>query len=374
VRIAFHTPLNASDDGRISGDRRMARQIATALERLGHVVEPIADARAYMTTPSPDLLQRVRAAAAGRFEALQEHWRRAGAAPELWFTYHSYYKAPDLLGPAITARLGIPYIVAEASDSPRRAAGEWASHVALARASFTAADLHLCFTARDRLGLENLCGDSVRFLDFPPFIATGGAAARDCGHGLPPRLVCVAMMRDGVKHDSYLALARALARLEDRPWALSVVGDGPRRDDVARAFAGFAPGRITWHGALSHGEVAAELACHDIFVWPGIGEAYGLVYLEAQAAGLPVVAFASGGVPATVKAGETALLAREGDEDALAAALARLIGDPALRRSMGEAARRFVASERTIDQACVTLAAGLEQAIAASRQRQSHGP
>lgn len=366
VRIALHTPLNAFEDGRISGDRRMARQIATALERLGHVVEPVRDARSYMKTPDPGLLERHRTEAAAKIETLAAGWRAGAAPPDLWFTYHSYYKAPDLLGPAISEHLSIPYVVAEASGSERRAKGEWARHVALARASFGAADLHLCFTERDRMGVEFWCGARTQFLAFPPFIALDASAPRPRPQPGPPRLVTVAMMRDGVKHESYLALARTLLQLVDKPWTLTVIGDGPLRGEVEQAFAALPPGRITWLGALAHDQVAAELASHDVFIWPGLGEAYGLVYLEAQAAGLPVIAFASGGVPDTVKPDETAFLAPENDEAALAMALSRLLTDPALRARMGRAAAAFVRSERTLETASAILAQGFAR-IASAR-------
>ncbi len=359
MRIAFHTPLNAYDDGRISGDRRMAGQIAACLSDLGHLVEPIGDARSYMATPEPALLDRLQAQAQARIERLLASWRETGTAPDLWFTYHSYYKAPDLLGPAIKARLGIPYVVAEASGSERRAKGPWSRHVALARASFGAADLHLCFTDRDRSGVEFWCGPATHFLAFPPFIALDDVRPVRRESGRPVRLATVAMMRPGVKHDSYLALARTLTRLADRDWTLSVVGGGPLRPDVEAAFAALPAGRVSWRGALPHDAVMAALAESDVFVWPGLGEAYGLVYLEAQAMGLPVVAYASGGVPATVKDGETALLTPEGDEAALAAGLARLLDDAGLRRRMGRAAAAFVRTERTAANAARLLADGL---------------
>lgn len=369
LRIAFHTPLNAFDDGRISGDRRMARQIAACLADLGHIVEPVRDARSYMATPEPALLDRVQREAQAKIERMIATWSEAGATPELWFTYHSYYKAPDLLGPAVAARLNIPYVVAEASGSERRADGPWSRHVALARASFGAADLHLCFTERDRGGVEFWCGPQTHFLAFPPFIALGDALPARRETTGPVRLVTVAMMRPGVKHDSYLALAATLGRLAEHDWTLTIIGHGPLRPDVEAAFAALPPERIDWRGALPHDEVLAALAGHDILVWPGLGEAYGLVYLEAQAMGLPVVAYASGGVPATVKDGETALLVREGDEAALAGALARLVDNSDLRRRMAHAAADFIMRERTQRAACRLLERGVALACAARATR-----
>lgn len=368
VQIAFHTPLNALDDGGISGDRRMARQLADGLRQLGHQVEPVREARAYMKTPA--VLETLQAQAQARIASLLDGWQAGGAAPDLWFTYHSYYKAPDLLGPAIAARLRIPYIVAEASDSRRRAEGEWAAAVALARSSFQAADLHLCFTRQDQRSIAPWLGPEAVRLALPPFIDAETLPVRQARPSGPARLITVAMMRDGVKHDSYLALARTLERLGDRPWTLTVIGDGPMRGSVEQAFAGLPAGRIDWRGALAHDDVMAAFSTHDIFIWPGLGEAYGLVYLEAQASGLPVLAFDSGGVPDTVKPGETALLVPAHDDAALADAARGWLDDPAQRAQMGAKAARFIARERSLGAASAILATGIALARKARLARQ----
>jgi len=362
VRIAFHTPLNAFEDARISGDRRMAQQLVEAMTSLGHELEPIPNARSYMRTPDAETLTFHLCEARTRRDALLDDWRRNGGAPDLWFTYHSYYKAPDLLGPEISQQLGIPYVVAEGSDSERRVEGEWAEHVAIARRSFGTVDLHFCFTGRDRQGLQPWGHEHTAFLALPPFIRS----ASDAGLPKPvlagpPRLLTIAMMRPG-KFPSYRALAALLA-LVPEPWSLTIIGDGPMRGEIEAAFAGILPGRLRWLGAIAHDRVKAELAAHDIFVWPGVREAYGLVYLEAQAAGLPVIAFDSGGVSATVRPGETALLVPDGDITALKQALARLLTDTALRTRMSAAARRFATTERTPERAREIIREGLALAI-----------
>lgn len=345
----------------------MARQIATALEALGHQVRPVEQGRAYLAEPAPDLLDRRLAEARDRIAQMEAQWRGGAPRPDLWFTYHSYYKAPDLLGPAVSRLLHIPYVVAEASDSQRRAEGAWARHVALARAGFAAADLHLSFTERDRQGVEPHVGPRTRFLALPPFVLAAGPLRAVERAAAPPRLICVAMMRPGAKLESYEALGRVLAGSLQRNWTLTVIGDGPEQEAVHRALSPIPPSRITWRGALPREAVAQELASHDIFIWPGLGEAYGLVYLEAQAAGLPVLAFASGGVPATLRPGETGLLAPERDERALSAALGQLLADSGLRHQMGQAAAAFVRSERMLDSACQILAEGFAM-IAADRE------
>ncbi len=364
MRIAFHTPLNAYDDGRISGDRRMARQLVSVLEGLGHSVTPVNAARDFMATSDAARLSRHRDEAATRAQAMLAGWRDGAPAPEVWFTYHNYYKAPDLLGPAIVAQLGIPYVVAEASDAQRRATGEWAVHTGIVREGLAAADLHLYFTDRDRQGLEPWRCAHTALLELPPFIAFAGDPPRQAAAAGMPRIVTVAMMREGTKHNSYMALARVLERVADRPWTLTIIGDGARRAEIEQAFAGLPRDRIHWRGALAHDRVVAELAAHDVFIWPGVREAYGLVYLEAQAVGLPIVAFDSGGVSATVLRGETALLAPEGDEAALAAALQQLLDDGGQRATMGRAARRFALEQRNPANAALILKRGLALACA----------
>ena len=94
-----------------------------------------------------------------------------------------------------------------------------------------------------------------------------------------------------------------------------------------------------------HGEVGEEAlrglyrAC-DIFVAPSRFESFGLILLEAMMFAQPVVCSRAGGMPEVVVEGETALLAEPGDPAALAACLARLIEDPALRQRLGTAGRR----------------------------------
>ncbi|WP_051988120.1 glycosyltransferase family 4 protein [Bosea sp. UNC402CLCol] len=360
MRIAFHTPLNLYDDDGVSGDRRMARQLVAALRSLGHVVEPVKAGRGYLADSDATALARLEADAAGLRERLLTSWRDGAAEPpDLWFTYHNYYRAPDLLGPEIAAALGIPYVTAEASDAAQRAQGEWARHTALVRHGLEAADTHFFFTDRDRQGLEPWRQEGTALLPLPPFVAFDREPPRHIARSGAPRLVTIAMMREGTKLNSYLALARILERIRDEDWSLSVIGDGRKRGEIERAFAGLPAGRIAWLGLLDRERALAELAAHDVFVWPGMREAYGLVYLEAQATGLPVVAFDSGGVSTTVEAGKTALLVPEGDEAAFAATLSALLRDGAGRAAMGAQARRFVLTERTTERAAERLAAGL---------------
>ena len=125
------------------------------------------------------------------------------------------------------------------------------------------------------------------------------------------------------------------------------------RREVEQAFAD-APCAVRFLGALPPGALIEPYAASDLLVWPAINEAFGMALLEAQACGLPVLAGASGGVPAIVADGKTGFLVPPGDATAFAAALkAALKSDlPAL----GAAARAKVAKRHDLPAASANLA------------------
>lgn len=344
MRIAFYAPLKSPDHPVPSGDRLMARQLLHALEEGGNEVMLASSLRTFHTTPETVLPGLEETAQAER-ERVSRLWEQNGP-PDLWFCYHPYYKAPDLIGPDLCRRFGLPYVTAEASYSHRRNLGCWTRHQDLLKEMVGLAGVNLCFTERDRLGLVQAV-PGARLARIAPFIDASSFLERPPAPR-PGRLITVAMMRPGDKMGSYASLAEALALIADLDWNLTIVGDGSERAAVEALFSGFAPGRIEWLGELSREEVAEVLSGGSVFVWPGHGEAYGLAYLEAQAAGLPVVAERIAGVPEVVEHGRTGLLVTSGDPHVFADAVAYLLADEPRRLLLSEAARRFVSEERSL--------------------------
>src|SRR5438128_1895241 len=124
MRIAFYAPLKPPDHPVPSGDRRMAQLFLDAWRHAGH--EPFLASRLRNYDGAGDPLRQARLVRISRGWAarLLRQWQeQRDTAPGLWFTYHLYYKAPDWLGPVVSAALGIPYVIAEASWAPKRAAG-----------------------------------------------------------------------------------------------------------------------------------------------------------------------------------------------------------------------------------------------------------
>lgn len=129
----------------------------------------------------------------------------------------------------------------------------------------------------------------------------------------------------------------------DHPRAprLRLAGAGPLADELAAWRAGLRhPERVRIEGFVEAPE--AFLAGLDLLLMPSHAEGFGLAAAEAQAAGLPVIAADASSLPEIVKDGETGLLVPPGDAAALAAALRRLLDDPALARRLGAAGRARV--------------------------------
>lgn len=358
MRIAFYAPFKPPGHSAPSGDRAMARLLIKALRLAGHDVDVASDLRSFAAQPDAARYAEIYAESGREVARLSKDF--AHRRPDLWLTYHPYYKSPDLIGPAIAEAMAIPYATAEASYSARRNHGEWAKTQARVLAAVSQAVVNICFTGRDLAGLQQ-AAPTGRFVQLPPFIDVT-AIPIGVGHE-GSRLVAVAMMRPGDKLDSHRMLGQALERLLGHQWTLTLVGDGPARGHVEAAFATIPRERLHWLGELDEAGVHQALAAADIYLWPGCGEAYGLAYLEAQAAGLPVVAQDTAGVPEVVRDGVTGLLTAEGDVAAYAAAIEKLLKDPGLRTSMRAAAIDFARHERSLERASKRLDAILVEAI-----------
>lgn len=374
MRVAFYAPLKAPDHPVPSGDRRMARGFVDLLADMGHEVELGCHFRSYDRDGDAHRQQRLAALGQRLAEALLRRYRRRPVAqrPQMWFTYHLYHKAPDLLGPTVSRSLRIPYVVAEASIAGKQTAGRWAAGHAASVVAIGDADIVLAMTRLDLPGLEGAVADRGQlelfppFLDAAPFVAAGGTRADArrrlaAGHGLDPErpwLLAVAMMRHDIKLLSFRLLAQALAHAVELPWQILLVGDGPARGDVEALFAPFGD-RVRFLGALRGPDLPEIYAAADLYVWPACNEAYGMALLEAQAAGLPVVAGAEGGVADVVADGIGGCLVKPRSPADLAQAVRALLLDPSRRLAMGRSARLRVLHRHTTRVAGARLAAAM---------------
>jgi glycosyltransferase involved in cell wall biosynthesis len=180
--------------------------------------------------------------------------------------------------------------------------------------------------------------------------APGDATAARARLGLPerPTLGIVATLRDWKGH-TYLFEALARDRAAWRDWQVIVVGDGPYRDrlDLKLGALGIA-GDVRFVGQQE--DVVPWLQALDLFTLPSYGEeGVPQAIMQAMACGIPVVSTPVGAIAEAVADGATGLLVAPRSAEALAAGLARLRDDPALRARFAAAARARAVRDFGID-------------------------
>lgn len=323
----------------------MARGVMAALEYMGAQVDLAATLRsrdgAGVATAQAELMAQAGA-------VLPQVIAKGHAAGwQAWITYHNYYKAPDLIGPAAARALGIPYLLIEATRARKRLGGPWDSFAKAAEAACDAADVVFYLTARDREALTAYAPDHQHLLHLRPFLTSTDLPATARG----THLLAVGMMRAAAKLPSYELIAQVLALLPPNTH-LEIAGDGPARAQVEALMAPFGA-RVRFLGALDADALAQAYARAGALIWPGVDEAFGMTYLEAQAYGLPVIAQDRAGVRDVLY---PRVYPAVGDGAAGLAALT-LAQPPA-----AEDIRHHIRAHHLLPAAAATLRAGLAQA------------
>ena len=201
---------------------------------------------------------------------------------------------------------------------------------------------------------------AARMVHLPPGVdektfhpdSGGDTVRQSLGLADRPVVVCVSRLVPRKGQDTLIrAMPRILAAEPDA--VLLIVGDGPYRTELARlAQREGVAAAVRFTGAVPWEELPAHYGAGDVFAMPcrtrrgGLDvEGLGIVYLEASATGLPVVAGDSGGAPDAVLDGETGWVVRGGAETAPAETAERvvtLLRDAELRRRMGRRGREWV--------------------------------
>ncbi|MFF8712322.1 glycosyltransferase family 4 protein [Streptomyces sp. NPDC015184] len=210
---------------------------------------------------------------------------------------------------------------------------------------------------RSRIAPALTPGAAGRMVQLPPGVdektfhpGSGGDLVRArLGLADRPVVVCVSRLVPRKGQDTLiLAMPKILARVPDA--VLLIVGGGPYADDLKRlAVRTGVDASVRFTGPVPWEELPAHYGAGDVFAMPcrtrrgGLDvEGLGIVFLEASATGLPVVAGDSGGAPDAVLDGETGWVVRGGSSDEAADRIVTLLHDPELRRRMGERGRTWV--------------------------------
>jgi glycosyltransferase involved in cell wall biosynthesis len=368
-KIAFYAPVKPPDHPIPSGDREISRLLIKAMQFAGHDVTVASKYINYQKRPGTELFETRASGARDEANRLIAHYQAMAFTerPDIWFTYHTYCKAPDILGQLVSDALDIPYVTAEACRTRQNTDADWKAGRDIVQSGIHRAAINFCLKPSDMDYLKTVLTDMKSVLELPPFvdeeiILENSQQAED----LPfdnnfPTIITVGMMRPGKKRICYDYLAKALAHLKNEKWNLVVVGDGPERENIEAMFSEHSKERFQWAGLVSPEKVHELMESSDIFAWPGYQEPIGMVYLEAQALGLPVAAMHSLGVPTVVLDGKTGLLSKEGDEIAYADNLQKLLTDRQLRERLGTQGARHIHASHGIEAAAKLISAALER-------------
>ncbi|WP_254693134.1 glycosyltransferase family 4 protein [Sulfitobacter sp. SK011] len=351
MRLAFYAPLKPPVHDTPSGDRAMGRALIHALEHIGAEVTLASTLRTRDGTGDAQVQHGLMQKASLEITRLIAQGRAAGW--HAWVSYHNYYKAPDLIGPAVARGLNIPYLQVETSRARKRLQGPWATFAKAAEAAANAADVIFYLTERDAETLRRDAPEGQRLIHLHPFLDRDDLPPRSTLQG--PILVA-AMMRPGDKLASYQIIAETLALIPKDRWRLQIAGDGAMRAQVEALMAPFGQA-ITFLGALDADAMQHAFQSASLLFWPGVNEAFGLTYLEAQAAGVPVVAQDRPGVREVLAPGDYP--PPDAGAPALAKRLMAFIDAPEESKAAGQRARNHVAAHHLLNAAAETLRQGL---------------
>jgi glycosyltransferase involved in cell wall biosynthesis len=349
VRVAFYPSFRSLDHPNASGLVSIARDVLAALKDEG--------LEAFV--PVHRSMEWIYLRPSAWPGTLAEVWRAGSALrrerPDCWLTYHSYFRGPDIVGPLLSSVLDIPYFILEGSYATkyRKRLKTWAGFH-LNRMALKRADTVFVNKSRDVTNLGRLLpSDRISYVRpgirtgfFPPAPEAGMHRRAELGLQDRKVIVTAAMMRPGVKEDGFAFVIDVCASLmpEMPDLHLLILGDGPGRERLKTQAERLLPGAHTFAGRIEPQDMHVWYQAADVFAFPGIGEAIGMVYLEAQCCGLPVVATSHDGAPEVVADGETGLIVPPFSVPAFAKALSTLLHDVNLRSHLGRQARERVLS------------------------------
>lgn len=347
MHIGFYAPFKPLNHANPSGDLVIAKGLYDFLENREHQMRFVSTFRMRWIYWKPWLWPK-----------LLREWRQVTRnfsknTIDLWFTYHSYYKAPDLLGLLAAIKLNVPYVIFQGVYSTKRKRDwkTWPGYVLNKKVLCAARHV---FTNKwgDLVNIRRLLPDQRVTYVKPGLYLENFYFNADARNRLKriwnvengTVVLSAAMFRPGVKTDGLAWVIRACGELfrEGQNIYLVIAGDGKEKSRLMRLAETHMPGRVRFVGKVPRGEMHCFYSAGDVFAFPGIRESLGMVFLEAQACGIPVVAFANGGIPEVVRDQKTGFLVPMYDAERFVMAIEMLLNDRDLRRNMGQSAKLYV--------------------------------
>ncbi len=347
MRVAFYPAFRPLDHSHSSGLVSIARDISQSLQAQGHeVILPLRQSMEWIYRRPQCWPQTCR-------ELWQANQQLHRHRPDCWLTYHSYYRGPDIPGPLLSRHHHLPYCIFAGSYATKYRK-QWKTWLGfhLNRRALTRAEMVFVNKKRDQDNLRRLLPQE-RLCYIRPGIDTAlFPLDLQCRSHMrttlqiQDRLVIVtaAMMRPGIKSEGLALVIEACSHLLPAfpSLHLLLIGDGPQREQLEQLAAAKLPRAHSFTGWIAPAQLHRFYLAGDLFAFPGIRESLGMVYLEAQCSGLPIVATSHDGAPEVVVHGETGIIVPPFSLRDFTGALFTLLRDKELRDRFSRQARKRI--------------------------------
>ncbi len=368
MNVAYYMPFKPPEHANPSGDLITGRELRDFLIQHGHRIELASHLRSrwiYWKPLNYIQLERER-------KRICTELRKSPV--DLWLTYHSYYKAPDMLGPACSRNLQIPYIIFQGIYSTkRRRSLKTLPGFLLNRSALQTAQLVVTNKRKDQRNLRRLLPEE-RVLYIAPGLQPDqfsfdpqarSELRKEWQVGDRQVILSTAMLRPGVKSEGMKQIISSCADLQrsGQNILLIVIGDGRNRSSLQDAATNKLGPNCLFLGQVARSQLYRYYSAADLFAFPGIEESLGMVYLEAQSVGLPVVAFADWGASEAVLEGKTGLLTPASQPEGFTGAIMKLLTNPEMRKTMGNQAREHIRNNHDLARNYRLLVGTLQKTI-----------
>ena len=347
MKISFYMPFKPFGHKNPSGDLITGMELHDFLTNNDHKVEIASTLRSRWLYLKPWQFVSVARERGRVVNALKKY------PSDIWLSYHTYYKAPDLLGPICSARLSTPYAVFQGIYSTKRKRNlKTLPGFLLNRRALQAAQVVFTNKKTDELNLKRLLPEErVRYIapglvpqQFTFDLVARRALKEQWNVGSKKVIMTTAMLRPGVKTSGVRRVIDSCVALKERGHdiILIVIGDGTNRSLLEEEGKQRLQNRILFLGKIPRHELYRYYSAADVFAFPGIEESLGMVYLEAQSAGLPVVALKDWGAREAVIHNETGLLSSAQEPDNFTKDIEQLLVNREQRIKMRNAAKQHI--------------------------------
>jgi glycosyltransferase involved in cell wall biosynthesis len=368
MRIFFYPPFKPLGHSNPSGDLIIATGIYDYLLKNGHDIIMASSLRSRWLFWKPWLFPEILMERRNSIKMINK------IKPDLWLTYHTYYKAPDFLGPYVCHQTGLPYVIFQGIYSTKRKRKLTTLPGYLINRKALCSAKHVITNRKeDQVNLKRLLPEN-RITYIRPGISPENFYFDERGRieirrkwkvGDDPVILSAAMFRPGIKTKGISWVVRACGNLYNKgiPLYLVIAGEGKEERYLKKIAAEHLGDRVRFLGKIPREEMRLFYSAGDIFAFPGFRESLGMVYLEAQSCGIPIIACSNGGIPEVVINGETGILVPIDSFHDFEESIAKLISNSRSRKEMGEKARKHIINKHDISKNYIFFEAVLERVI-----------